>query len=77
MSKELSLDVAGIIEKHLSWDKYLGCDSQVAMKAFELYQERLAEGKDGTPDEDWQKAEDLVREEFAMEFLEKTAPRLA
>ena len=69
--------MAGIIEKHLSWDKYLVCDSQVAMKAFELYQERLAEGKDGTPDEDWQKAEDLVREEFAMEFLEKTAPWLA
>jgi len=61
------------VEKRLSWDKYLGCDSEVSIEAFGIYLKRVASGTKGTPEQDWLAAEEIVRSRFAVELLEKSA----
>lgn len=76
MSKELPFGADGLVEKRLSWEHYLGNESRIAVRAFEIYQKREAKGIDGTPEQDWQKAEKLIKEEFTKELLDRSASSL-
>ncbi|KKR90758.1 MAG: hypothetical protein UU51_C0001G0029 [Microgenomates group bacterium GW2011_GWC1_41_20] len=71
MGKELPSDAAGYVEKRLSWEKYLGCDSEVAIEAYKIYLNRAAKGKEGTEEQDWIRAESIVRNRFARELIHK------
>jgi hypothetical protein len=73
MRKELPSDIAGCVEKHLSWEKYLGCDSKIALEAYGIYLKRVASGKEGTDGQDWVKAERIVRRRFTRELAAKLA----
>lgn len=73
MSKELPLGAEGLVEKRLSWENYLGNESEIAVKAFEIYQRRTAKGINGTPERDWQLAEKMVKIKFTRELLERVA----
>ena len=74
MGKELPNGAEEYVEKRLSWEKYLGCDSEVAIEAFGIYLKRVASGTKGTPEQDWLAAEEIVRRRFTIELLEKFAP---
>ena len=73
MSKELPLGADGLVEKRLSWENHLGNGSEIAVKAFEIYQRRVAKGTSGTPERDWQLAEKMIRIKFTKELLKGVA----
>lgn len=73
MRKELPGGAEGYVEKRLSWEKYLGCDSEVAIEAYKIYLKRASTGAKGSQEQDWQKAEEIVRKRFANELLESIA----
>jgi hypothetical protein len=73
MRKELPNGTEGYVEKRLSWEKYLGCDSEVAVEAYKIYLKRASTGAKGSQEQDWLKAEEVVRKRFTNELLEKLA----
>jgi len=63
----------GFAAKPLAFDEARGCDSRVARTAYELFQKRQRAGLPGTPEDDWQKAENIVRLKFAREAARRLA----
>ncbi len=61
MAIELNAVPEGLIQKYLSWDRNQGEGSRVSRQAFKIYERRLKNKIPGTRDEDWQKAEAVVR----------------
>ena len=69
MEKELS---EGLIDKFLSWDRYLGEHSRVAREAYKIYEWRLKKKIPGTAETDWQAAVKRVKNQF---MNDETSPR--
>ncbi len=61
----------GLVEKRLSWERYLGSESRIAIEAFKIYLERTTKNLPGTAERDWLMAEENVRNELFDELLEK------
>lgn len=71
MGKELPW---GLVEKRLSWERYLGSESRIAIEAFRIYLERKTKNLPGTAELDWLMAEENVRNELTNELLGEPTP---
>lgn len=50
-----------VTSKRASAEKPAPTDDQIRKKAEEIYYERIARGEHGTPEDDWHKAEELLK----------------
>jgi hypothetical protein len=73
MERELPAQASGFVDRILAFDRYSGESSKVSLTAYHLYLKRQRMGIVGTAEEDWLKAEKIVKRRVFRELNQKLA----